>query len=97
MTNSRPAVTRSGPAGAKYRRTLWYRQAKDNEARRDGARESERFIVPLKPGNPSRGDPVEGRRRLVVESMVGNSPRTSSLDPLSTLDHRIAWRLVNPL
>jgi len=84
MTTPGPQVTRSGPAGANHRRTLWYRQAKDNEARREGARESERLIVPWKPGNPSRGDPAEGRRCLVVESMVGNSPRTSSLDPLFT-------------
>jgi Reverse transcriptase (RNA-dependent DNA polymerase) len=35
------SVTRSGPAGAKHRRTSRYRQAKHNEARRDGGRESE--------------------------------------------------------
>ena len=69
-------VTRSGPAGAKYRRPSWYRQANQKEVRRDGARDSERFIVPLKQGNPGRGDPVEGRGCLVVELMVGNSAGT---------------------
>jgi len=49
------SVTRSGPAGAKHRRTSWYRQAKHNEARRDGGRESERSIVPWKSGNPPAG------------------------------------------
>src|SRR5258708_39737634 len=42
---------RSVPTGENIRRTPWYRQAKHNEARRDGVRESERSIVPLKPGN----------------------------------------------
>jgi hypothetical protein len=46
---------------ANRRRTSWYRQAKHNEARRDGGRDSECSIVPLKSGNaPARTRGREG-------------------------------------
>jgi len=65
--NPRPAVVRSGPLGANYRRGIWYCQAKYNEARREGRRESHIFIVPLKQGNLDRGDPGEGRKMFVMD------------------------------
>jgi hypothetical protein len=66
--NPRPAVGRSGPQGAKHRRSTWYCHAKQNEARREGRRESHIFIVPVKQGNLDRGDPGEGREMFVMDS-----------------------------
>ena len=65
--NPRPAVVRSGPQGANDRRSTWYCQAKHNEARREGRRESHIFIVPVKQGNLDRGDPGEGREMFVMD------------------------------
>ena len=59
-------------------------------------RESERLIVPLKPGNPTRRDPVEGRRRRAAEPLEGNMAGASEPDPVSTKQQRIAERVVNP-
>src|SRR6266702_5075849 len=81
---------RAGPTGANDRRTSRYRQANHKEARRDGARESERSIVPPKPGNPTRGDPVEGRGRRVAEPLGGNMAGAQEPDPVSTKQQRIA-------
>src|SRR5437762_12336309 len=53
-------------------------------------RESERLIVPWKPGNPTRGDPVEGRRRRVAEPLEGNMAGAQKPDPVSTKRQRIA-------
>ena len=47
-------------------------------------RESERSIVPVKPGNSCREDPAEGRGRLVAGPWPGNSAGTLNLDQLST-------------
>jgi hypothetical protein len=69
---------------------LWYRHAKHNEARRDGARESERLIVPGKPENLTRRDPVEGRRRRVAEPLEGNMAGAPKPDPVFTKQQRIA-------
>src|SRR5207245_2294172 len=85
-----PAVTRSGPTGAKHRRPSWYRQAKHNEAWRKGDRESERLIVPEKPANATRAEPVEGRRRRVAEPLEGNMAGAQEPDPVSTKQQRIA-------
>ena len=60
------------------------------EAQGDGARESERLIVPRKPGNPTRGDPVEGRGRRVAEPLGGNRAGAQEPDPVSTKQQRIA-------
>src|ERR1700730_18136683 len=56
----------------------------------EGARESERLIVPVKPANTTRVKPVEGRRRRVAESLEGNMASASELDPVSTKQQRIA-------
>ena len=56
-----PAGTRSGPAGAKHRRTAWYRQAKHKEARRDGRRESERSHSTDEAGEPNPREPGGGK------------------------------------
>src|SRR5262249_19485308 len=47
-------------------------------------RESERSIVPLKPGNSCHEDPAEGRGRLVAGPWPGNSAGALNLDQLST-------------
>src|SRR5205807_7199961 len=67
-----------------------YRRAKQCEARRDGNRESERFIVPLKRGNVHRTDPAEGRRRRVAEPLEGNMAGASEPDPVLTKRQRLA-------
>lgn len=54
-------------------------------------RESERPIVLAKPGNPSRGDPVEGRGRRSTGPMRGQMTETQDLQQLiSTRLQRIA-------
>ncbi len=53
-------------------------------------RESQRLIVPWKPGNRTRRDPGEGRRRRTTESLEGNMASASKLDPVSTKQQRIA-------
>ena len=60
----------------KDRRGTWYRQAKDNEARREGRRESHISIVPMKQGNLYRGDPGEGRGMLVRDLWWGHPTGT---------------------
>src|SRR3954447_23823598 len=55
-----------------------------------GGRESERSIVPVKPGNSCREDPGEGRGRLVAGPWPGNSAGALNLDPLSTRRPRVA-------
>jgi len=47
--------------------SAWYCHAKDNEALREGRRESHPFIVPLKQGKLDRGDPGEGREGFVMD------------------------------
>lgn len=56
----------------------------------EGARESERLVVPVKPANTTRVEPVEGRRRRVADSLEGNMASASELDPVSTKQQRIA-------
>src|SRR5438876_7402072 len=53
-------------------------------------RESERSIVPTRSGNPTRGDPAEGRGRRVAEPLGGNMAGASEPDPVSTKQQRIA-------
>jgi serine/threonine protein kinase len=65
--------------------SAWYRQAKDNEARREGRRKSEHFIVPLNSGNRARRDPGKGRRCRVTVSLEGNMPDAQESDRMSTL------------
>ena len=66
------------------------RPAKETKWDGKGGRESERSIVPAKPGNSCRGDPVEGRGRLVAEPWPGHSAGASDLDQLSTKRPRVA-------
>jgi len=42
-----------GPRGSEHRRTSGNRQAKETKAGGKGGRESERLVVPWKPGNPT--------------------------------------------
>jgi RNA-directed DNA polymerase len=51
--------------------------------------ESERLVVPMKPGNRPR-DPGEGRGRGVNEPSEGTMPGTSKLENISTRQRRIA-------
>src|SRR6266404_4858714 len=53
-------------------------------------RESERLIVPTKPGNSTREDPTEGRRRRVAEPLEGNMAGALKPDPVFTKQQRIA-------
>ena len=53
-------------------------------------RESQRSIVPWKPGNRTRRDPVEGRGRRTTESLEGNMAGASKPDPVFTKQQRIA-------
>src|SRR6516162_4162056 len=59
---------------------------------KDG-RESERPIVPQKPGNSYREDPGEGRGRLVAGPWPGNSAGALNPDQLSTRRPRVAQRM----
>jgi hypothetical protein len=58
----------------------------------EGARESERLIVPVKPGNATRTNPVEGRRRRIADLLEGNMASALELDPMSTTPQQIAER-----
>src|SRR5919201_3972177 len=53
-------------------------------------RESERLIVLRRSGNPTRGDPAEGRRRRVAEPLGGNRTGAQETHPVSTKQQRIA-------
>jgi hypothetical protein len=53
-------------------------QAKRGERVR---RESERLILPLKPGNSTRGDPGEGRRRRIAETIGRKHGRYTETGP----------------
>jgi hypothetical protein len=66
--------------------------AKETKWDPTGGRESERSIVPLKPGNACRADPAEERGRLVAEPWPGNSAGALNLDTLSPQRPRVAQR-----
>jgi hypothetical protein len=74
----------SGLVGANTDARDRNRLAKETKWDGKGGRESERSIVPAKPGNSCREDPVEGRGRLVVEPWPGNSAGALDPDSLST-------------
>jgi hypothetical protein len=67
-----------------------YRQAKETKCGGKGGRESERLIVPVKRGNPPRGDPAEGRGRRDAEPLKGKMMETSNSAIVSTKLRRIA-------
>src|SRR5262249_29859610 len=87
--NSWPPDPCWSPVGANYPAQRGYRRA-STEARRDGRQESEALIVPAKPANPRRGEPVEGRRALDIEPLEGNMAGTPSPTTVSTQQQRIA-------
>jgi len=70
-----------------------HRLAKATKGDGKDGRESERPIIPVKPGNSCREDPGEGRGRLVAGPWPGNSAGASNLDPLSTRRPRVAQRM----
>jgi hypothetical protein len=55
-------------------------------------RESQRLIVPWKPGNRHRRDPGEGRGRRSTDSLEGHTAGASHPVPVSTPLQRIAER-----
>ena len=67
-----------------------YRQAKETKCGEKGDRESERLVVPVKRGNPPRGDPVEGRGRRDAEPLKGKMMETPNSAIVSTKLRRIA-------
>jgi len=79
-----------GPRGSEHRRTGRYRQAKENEARREGRSEFGVLHSTVETGEPNRGDPVEGRGRWVKELLEGNMSGTPSPGPMSTGRQRLA-------
>jgi len=83
---------RSVLLGAKRQTHHMVSPSEGNEARREGHRKSHTFVVPLKPGNLYRGDPVEGREVFVVASGVGNPSGTLYPGSGSTAHPRIAKR-----
>src|ERR1700682_381661 len=90
MPKPRPADYACGISGSE---TPTHRVVTPPEAQRRGrdkVRESERFIVPVKPGNQTRGDPVEGRRRRVAEPLEGNMAEAQDSGTVSTRQQRIA-------
>jgi RNA-directed DNA polymerase len=92
MMDPRPAVWRPGPMGAKTQAQRMVSPSEGNEARREGRRRSEHSIVPSKAGNPTRGDPHEGRGCRVTESLEGNMAGAQKPEYVSTLQQRIAER-----
>src|SRR5438552_4065876 len=87
--STRPPVG-VGPERNEDRRTERYRQAKETKCGEKGVGKSERSIVPRKPGNSARGNPMEGRERRGEESLEGNMASASKLGPVSTRRQRIA-------
>jgi hypothetical protein len=55
-----------------------------------GGKKSDGLVVPLKRGNPTDGDPVEGRGPQALESLEGTMTGSSSPDLISTKLQRIA-------
>src|SRR6516162_6573759 len=85
-----PPVTRAGPAGAKHRGSRGIAKRMEKKRRETGTRESERLILPAKPGNLTRRDPAEGRGRRVAESLEGNMAGASKPGTVFTKQQRIA-------
>src|SRR5262245_8120780 len=82
----------SGLAGANTGARGSNRTAKETKWDGKDGRESERSIVPVKPGNACRADPREGRGRLVAEPWPGHSAGALDPEPLSTKRPRVAQR-----
>ena len=87
--NSWPSQPRSAAVGAKSERTTWYGQAKATKRGPKDDRASEHFIVAMKPGNSTRGNPVERRECRVGEPLEGNMAGASKSGTVSTKQQRI--------
>lgn len=74
----------------KRRSQAWYRQAKETKRGEKGVRESDRPVVPAKPGNSLHEDPAEGRGRRSMEPLAGNMADTLGSQAVSTRCQRIA-------
>ena len=59
-------------------------------------RESQRSIVPWKPGNRARRDPVEGRERRTADALGGNTPGALNPDLVFPQPQRLAVRVREP-
>ena len=68
----------------------WYRQAKATKRGERVGGDSEHPIVPPKPGNRLRGDPVEGRGCRIIEPLERNMTNTPRFESVSTKRQRIA-------
>jgi len=68
----------------------WYPSMKETKCEEKGSRKSEHSIVPVKQGNRTRRDPVEGRECRIMESLEGKMPETSSSANISTKLQRVA-------
>jgi len=92
-----PADQNPGPSeavladgGSKIKQRKGGTGGRVNEPPGMGCRKSERFIVPMRPGNRTHRDPEEGRGRQGMEPMEGKMARTLDLGTVSTTLHRIA-------
>ncbi len=90
IVNPRPANYAIWIGGSEAQAHVAVRSRERQGSVPEGARESERLIVPVKPANTTRVEPVEGRRRRVAESLEGNMASALELDPMSTKQQRIA-------
>ena len=90
VTNSRPAAGTSGGRGSETRMRPGYRPCEGNEARRDGRRGVGAPHSTADAGEPTRGNPAEGRGRRAMRPSEGKMPGTPSPDPISTRRRRIA-------
>src|SRR6185295_7520516 len=90
--NPWPAVCVLGPTGAKPQTNRMVSPNEGNEVRREGYRTSEHPIVPLNPGNSTRGDPEKGRGCQVREPLEGNMTGAQEPEDVSTRRQRIAER-----
>jgi RNA-directed DNA polymerase len=90
MKTSRPLHAAPAGGGSEQGVQERHRQAKETKRGGTGVRASECRVVPVKRGNPSRGDPAEGRRHRDMESMKGKTAGTPSPGKVSTGLHRIA-------
>ena len=90
IVNPRPANYAIWIGGSEAQAHVAVRSREPQGSVPEGARKSERLIVPMKPGNTTRTNPVEGRGRRIAEPLEGNMASALELDPMSTKQQRIA-------
>jgi hypothetical protein len=88
--NPRPVAYACWTGGSEAQAHVAVRRREPKGSVPEGSRGSERLIVPVKPGNTTRVDPVEGRGRRIAEPLEGNMASASELDSVSTKQQRIA-------